>query len=153
MSDKETVIFKIHLKNNNINNNIFFKEYKYFLKSKIIELKNLIFQDLLKENKIDINKFNFIDIENITEKIYKNYGKLYFDKGILPITYDNYKISEFTNKDIIFDFVVIPINIKKNNDPIKTSGILKKIINEENNNNEFIYDVDDFPTLGSSKKK
>jgi hypothetical protein len=151
MCEKDNVIFKTFIKQNN--NNILFKEYTISLKFKIIDIKNLIIKNLIDNNLFDNNKFNYVDLENITDKIYKDFGKLYFDKGILPMTYDNYILSDFTGDNRIFEFIIIPTNIKQNIQVNKPSGILKKVINEEKKkNNEFTLDTDDFPPLGTSSK-
>ena len=146
--DKNNVLFKIY----NINNNtkILLKDYNFDLKVKIIDIKNIILKELFN------NEYNSLDLENINERVYKDFGKLFFDKGLLPSIIDNYKLGDFTNGDRIFEFVVYPKNIdviKKN--IVKkdsNSGVLKKIIMEERSNKEFaIYD-DDFPPLTPIKK-
>lgn len=153
MCEKNNIVFKTFIKQNN--NNLFFKEYNLSLNLKIIDIKNLIIQNLIDNKLFDNNKSNYIDLENITNKIYKDFGKLYFDKGILPMTYDNYILSDFTSDNRIFEFIIIPTNIKQNINiqSNKPSGILKKVINEEKNkNNDFTLDTDDFPPLGMSNK-
>ena len=142
----DNVIFKIYIRNENneINSD---KEYIFNLNDKIIDIKNRI----LKES-FD-NKFNALDMENITEKVYKDFGKLFFDKGLLPVTVDKYKLGEFTIGNRAFSFLVIPKNVEmkaniKSNDS-KELGFLKKMIKEDmkkSNNNQFIYDID-FPPL------
>jgi hypothetical protein len=86
-------------------------------------------------------------LENVTERIYKDFGKLFFDKGILPSTIDNYKLEEFTNDNRTFSFIALPKNIEINQKPKEDSGFLKKIVKKQLKNNQlFIYD-DDFPPL------
>ena len=46
-----------------------------------------------------------MNITNITEKIYKDYGLLFFDKGLLPETLDNYTLNKFTIEDAIKELV------------------------------------------------
>ena len=141
--------------NNSINISIFllensnkslFKEYIFKLDKKIIDLKNTILEDLKKSDK-NMNDNNYIDLDNITNKVYKDFGKLFFSNGILPFTFDNYKLSEFTIDNRTFHFIAIP----KKNDNImqntKQSGVLKKAIKEQFSNN-FVFDNDDFPPLG-----
>ena len=129
------------------------KEYNVTLNQKIIDIKNII----LKESFHD--KFNYLDIENITEKVYKDFGKLFFDKGLLPNTIDNYKLSEFTNGDRTFSFIAKPKKIEilknpSNNNNVKNkgsgTGFLKNIIKEDRKNNKdvgFVLYDDEFPPL------
>lgn len=146
MSDKSIVIFKVFLNEHNQKN--FLGDFKFKLSNKIIDIRNTILQDCIDKNRIDKSKFNYIDLDNVTDRVYKDFGKLYFDKGILPMTNDNYNLSEFTNENRTFEFVALPYFIKQNNQQNKASGILKKIINEEKmNKNEFSFDTDDFPPL------
>ena len=142
----DTVLFKIYKLEN-----VFFKEYVIQLNEKIIDIKNMILNDL---NENDSSKFNKLEMNNITDRIYKDFGKLFFDKGFVPDTIDNYKLLQLTNGNRTFSFVVNGKNIinnvvqKKNNE----SYVLKRIIKEDRekrqkDNNEFYYDKDDFPPL------
>jgi hypothetical protein len=140
------VFFKIFIKNNEYET-VEHKTYEYNGTTKIIDMKKELLHDIFN------NKFNYLNLENITERVYKDYGKLFFDKGLLPETIDNYKLLEFTNEDRTFLFLALPQNvevqqIKKIN---SEDNFLKKIIKEERkkgNNNEFKYFEDDFPPLG-----
>jgi hypothetical protein len=149
--DKNNITFKIYNQNNENNKTkILLKEYIFDLKFKIIDIKNIILEELFN------NEYNSLDFENINERVYKDFGKLFFDKGLLPSTIDNYKLSDFTNGDRIFEFIAYPKNIdviKKN--IIKqesNSGVLKKIIMEERGSKEFIMYDDEFPPLTPIKK-
>jgi hypothetical protein len=145
-----TVNFKIFLKDNDTQDLVEKELYTFNLNEKIIDIKNKILINTFK------NEFNYIDFENITERVYKDYGKLFFDKGLLPATIDNYKLSEFTNENRIFSFIAIPKNIEvfpkivKN---IQTSLLPKKTIIKNNkekgkeNKKDFVFNIDDFPPL------
>jgi len=145
-----TVLFKIYRVGDN-KENIFFKEYTIELNKKIIDIKNMILDDL---NKNDMSNFNGLEMNNITERIYKDFGKLFFDKGIIPDTIDNYKLLQFTNGNRTFLFSIKAKNIINNTEKTKTNEptFLKRIIKEERikrqkENNEFCYNNDDFPPL------
>jgi hypothetical protein len=151
--DKNNVLFKIYNINNKNNNNtkILLKDYNFDLKIKIIDIKNIILKELFN------NEYNSLDLENINERVYKDFGKLFFDKGLLPSTIDNYKLGDFTNRDRIFEFIAYPKNIdviEKN--IVKkdcNSGVLKKIIMEDRGTKEFIMYDDEFPPLTPIKSK
>ena len=146
----ETVLFKIY-KLGSDKEHIFFKEYVMQLDEKIINIKNMILNDL---NESDSSNFNKLEMNNITERIYKDFGKLFFDKGTVPDTIYNYKLLQLTNGNRTFSFTINGKNIinnvvqKKNDQPY----VLKRIIKEDRekrqkDNNEFYYDADDFPPL------
>ena len=137
--ESKTVSFKIFTLND-LNENIENETFNFNLNEKIIDIKNKILKNIYD------NKFNYLDLENITEKIYKDYGKLFFDKGLLPSTIDNYKLSEFTVSNRIFSFVVYPKNIEIKKPEIKKSFITK--YSQENiGKNGFVFNEDDFPPL------
>jgi hypothetical protein len=149
-----TVNFKIFLKDDDTQDLVEKELYTFNLNEKIIDIKNKILINTFK------NEFNYIDFENITERVYKDYGKLFFDNGLLPVTIDNYKLSEFTNENRTFLFIAIPKNIEVVSKIIKNnkSPILKKYNQQKNQNSEkyndkkenknnFIFNIDDFPPL------
>jgi hypothetical protein len=138
------VTFKIYLENNNIDEPEFYKEYLFELNIKIIDIKNIIYNDLKNDKKIE-ETFNTINLSNITDRIYKDFGKLSFNLGLIPNTIDNYKLFEFTNDKRVYSFIAIPfITVIKTIN--KVSGVLKKVIMNENKN-DFCYDPNDFPVL------
>ena len=140
--EKNTVIFNIY-KINTENEKVLDNSYSFKLNEKIIDIKNKILKDTFN------NEYNYLDLENITSRTYKDYGKLFFDIGLLPSTIDNYRLSEFTNEGREFLFIGLPKNIlieKKINNDI---GVIKRIIKEERkqSSNEFVYYDDEFPPL------
>jgi hypothetical protein len=143
---KNTVLFKIFILNEN-NESIEDREYIFDLTDKIIDIKNKILKESFKNN------YNKLDMNNITDKIYKDYGKLFFDKGFLPLTIDNYKLSEFTNENRTFSFIVKGSNIQFEKKIKKDSDFIKKLIKENRKkDNEFTVYDEDFPPLISNKK-
>lgn len=141
--EKNTVIFNIY-KINNENEKVLDNSYSFNLNEKIIDIKNKILKDTFK------NEYNYLDLENITSRTYKDYGKLFFDIGLLPSTIDNYKLVEFTSEGKEFLFIGLPKNIlieKKNTN--NDTGVIKRLIKEDRKNspNEFIYYDDEFPPL------
>ena len=142
---QKTVIFNIFKKENN--KNIFIKTFYFNINQKIKEIKNIILDEIYD------NKFNYLDLENITEKIYKDFGKMFFNKGLLPESNDNFKLSEFTNEDREFSFILIAKNININLNEKKEDKKLIKNLNykdykgyKENNKNLLMND-DNFPPL------
>ena len=147
------VKFKTYIVNDN-NENIENLEYDFNLDIKIIDIKN----EILKKS-FD-GKYNYLELFNITPNIYKDFGKLFFDKGLLPDTFNNYKLSEFTISNRTFSFkkkkknienVVKKINqIEKNDNArfVKKLKYEKPEKNKSNKLNEFIFNDTNFPPLG-----
>ena len=145
-----TSTFKIYI--NEINNEtpIFFKDYTFNLNLKIIDIKTEILNEINKQI-----QYNYLNLNNITSRVYKDYGKQFFDLGLLPNTIDNYTLEQFTNTGRTFSFIATPINIelkeiKKKNDT--GNSFLKNMIKESRekekiNNNEFTFFDNDFPSL------
>jgi len=125
---------KIYIKNS-LNNEQ--KLFNFTLTEKIIDIKKKIL------NEINNGNYDYIDLENITEKIYKDYGKLFFDKGLLPLTNDNYKLGDFTiiDETRIYTFVAYPKKIDKiiQNKELKPD---QNNINNKNTNNNIYHKID-----------
>lgn len=141
--------FKTYTVNDN-NENIENLEYNFNLDIKIIDIKN----EILKKS-FD-GKYNNLELFNITPNIYKDFGKLFFDKGLLPDTFNNYKLSEFTIANRTFSFIISAKNIehvaKKINQIEKNDNahFMKKLKYEKpgkNKLNELIFNDTNFPPL------
>lgn len=76
------------------------------LNIKMIDFKNQLLSKYFPEN-------NYLEINNITERVYKDYGMLFFDKGILPNTNDNYMLNKFTIGNRTFSFLINGKTIEK----------------------------------------
>ena len=163
-----TIVLKIFKDKSNLDD---FSVYICSMTEKIIDIKNKILKDIFNSS-----EFNYLDFENISEKVYKDYGKLFFDKGILPRTIDNYSLQNFTIENRDFSFLCIPTNIcgvfRKLHQPsvspvaphpeqalLGANEKLKLIRNNysdsrknpnktlQKNENKFIFNEDDFPPL------
>lgn len=147
--------------------NIKEKAFIFTKTDKIIDIKKKIL-DYYNKNNENNEKYNYIELENITTKIYKDYGKLFFDKGILPSSNDNYKLENFTIVDDnrIYTFNAVLKNIEQKNKELEkeseninnsNNNKYKKNINKydnkynENRNTlkkeEFVFREEDFPPL------
>lgn len=124
------------------NENIENLEYNFKLDIKIIDMK----KEILKKS-FD-NKYNYLELFNITESIYKDFGKLFFDKGLLPNTLDNYKLSEFTNADRVFSFIITGKNIEHKDKKINENEKKKEsYFIGKTKKNVLIFDDENFPPL------
>lgn len=117
-----SVEFKIYKKENE--SNTYLKTYVFELNKKIIDIKNTIINDFFK------GQYNYIELTNITERVYKDYGLLFFDKGLIPSINDNYILEKFTIPNRTFSFVVEAMNKEQHSNSNK-----RKLTVETNNNN------------------
>jgi hypothetical protein len=60
---------------------------------KIIELKKYIIKKYTEDD------CKYIDLENINEKVVKNFGKMYLERGNIPRIFDNFNLSKFMMDD------------------------------------------------------
>lgn len=114
------------------------------LNIKIIDFKNQLLSKYFPEN-------NYLEINNITERVYKDYGMLFFDKGILPETNDNYLLSKFTIPNRTFSFLIHGKNIeKKISNQVQNKQYIsfnKYKPKDPNEPEPFILKEEDFPPL------
>ena len=148
------IYFNLYLNENNENTlkttiNIDLDEKIYDLRQKIL---NLLFKE---------TNYNYVKLNNITNRVYKDYGLLFFDKGLLPDTVDNFTVGKFTIEERTFDFLVEGCNkeetFKSNINNNISSGRGKGVYNPNKRFNpqyeekveKYVYNEDDFPSLGS----
>ena len=168
-----SIVLKIFKDKSNLDD---FRVYICSMTEKIIDIKNKILKDIFNSNEIVSSfrkssgsaseqallapaEYNYLDFENISEKVYKDYGKLFFDKGLLPRSIDNYSLQDFTVEGRDFSFLYIPTNICEKpklihnnyNDLHKKTRIEStyKTSNKtlKKNENKFVFNEDDFPLL------
>lgn len=128
------------------------------LTTKIIDIKKEIFNDFPKTG------FNYVDLEYVSERIYKEIGKYSFNYGIFPRTMDNTRLSNYTDGNKTFHFFIhydnneVVLN-NENNRKINLSfikkededdGVKQPIQQETNLFDSNNYDKN-FPPLGKMK--
>jgi hypothetical protein len=96
----------INIYKTNENENILLETIEQKLSIKMIDFKNDLLKKYFPEN-------NYLEIYNNTEKIYKDYGLLFFDKGLIPDINDNYLLSKFTIPIRTNTFVIKGVNVEK----------------------------------------
>ena len=110
------------------------KEYSLPLETSLYSIKELIKKDF------NIN-YNF-NLVNNSEKIYRNFGKMFMAKGKIQQSYDNRLLSNFLNDNQSIEIGIIEF------EPDEKFSQLDNIIKNINNkSNEFVYDINDFPPL------
>jgi len=122
------------------------KKYDLNKNDKIIDLKNKILTDLFQ------NQYTNIDLYNVNERVYKDFGKLFFDKGLLPSTINKYSIESFTSENRTYVFKAVANNDidLNNNNKISEEPIHKNFKYTQDKKVEFnldINNVNEFPPL------
>lgn len=119
---------------------------------KIIELKKYIIKQHVNED------CKYIDLENINEKIIKNFGKMYLERGNIPRMFDNFNLSKFMMDDeemnlkinVINDYEYREGNIQNNLNK-ENKEVIKKMYVPPSKRGEipkdFNYFEEDFPPL------
>jgi len=113
------------------------------LNVKLIDFKNQLLKKYFPEN-------NYLEITNINERVYKDYGLLFFELGLLPSTNDNYLLSKFTIPNRTFSFLIHGINEEKKVFKQPTRINFNKYSNQKNEVPQqvgYVYKEEDFPPL------
>ena len=113
------------------------------LNVKLIDFKNQLLKKYFPEN-------NYLEITNINERVYKDYGLLFFELGLLPSTNDNYLLSKFTIPNRTFSFLIHGINEEKKVFKQPTRLNFNKYSNQKNDVHQqkgYVYKEEDFPPL------
>lgn len=131
-------------------------EQEYVLKiensKRIIDLKRFIIKKYY-----DDNEEIYIDLENINEKVKKNFGKMYLDKGMIPRIFDNYELSKFLDDEDKLNVKIVVIkDIKKEDENKRYIESEKRVYMPPSKRmwgfkedvKKFVYNDDDFPKLG-----
>ena len=113
-----------------------------------LNIKMIDFKEKLQKKYFPDN--NYLEIHNINERVYKDYGMLFFDKGLLPDTNDNYMLNKFTIPNRTFSFLINGKNVEKKIIP-KPKRINFNKYNTPTNNDQkeevFVFKEEDFPPL------
>tara|TARA_B110000483_G_scaffold95495_1_gene117372 strand:+ start:10037 stop:10456 length:420 start_codon:yes stop_codon:yes gene_type:complete len=99
-----SITTKIYIKKNN--EECLVETFEQDLNVKITDFKNQLLKKYFPEN-------NYLQLTNINERVYKDYGLLFFELGLLPSTNDNYLLSKFTIPNRTFSFLIQGINEEK----------------------------------------
>ena len=136
---------KINIYKLNKNQECLIETIEQDLNVKMIDFKNQLLSKYFPDN-------NYLEINNITERVYKDYGMLFFDKGILPNTNDNYMLNKFTIGNRTFSFLINGKTVEKKNnknDEKKTpfTNFNKYKPKNQEKPESFILKDEDFPPL------
>ncbi len=77
----------------------------YTMLYRIIDIKKEIIQDFFDKKK------DYLDIVNISPRVFKDFGKVHMSLGDVPRTFDFYSLSDISNPDRTFEFLVVPVSL------------------------------------------
>lgn len=136
-----SITINLYLKKNN--ENCLVETFNQDLNVKMIDFKNKLLKKYFPEN-------NYLEITNINDRVYKDYGLLFFELGLLPGTNDNYLLSKFTTPNRTFSFLIHGINEEKKVFKQPTRINFNKYSNQKNEETQqagYVYKEEDFPPL------
>jgi hypothetical protein len=107
------------------------KEYTVPFDSKLSDIKELI--------KKDFNIEYPFDLDNISSRIYRNFGKMFLKNGVIQASYDGHILSNFLNEGQIIELTIQKIEESK-------LDVLMIKVNKPVSNG-FVLNMDDFPPL------
>lgn len=152
-----SVLFIIYLNKKDDAKDATSKKYIFDLSLTILDIKKKIIADLPKEG------YNYIDLEYVSERVYKEIGKYSFENGILPRTMDILKLEQFTNGAKTYHFCIHYDNYEEKpevNNLNLTSRVFKRsntyFVNSLNSSKDINSSVENyeksFPSLLFNKK-
>ena len=80
------------------------EKFNFDVNTLIIDIRDEMMWKIYRDEK-EHNEY-YLEIENITPKIYKDFGKLFFNSGLLPKTIDNFPLSKFVAEERTYEFLV-----------------------------------------------
>ena len=72
----------------------------YTMNTKILDIKNDIVADFFDKSK------DYLDLVNISPRVFKDFGKVHMSLGNVPRTFDYYTLMDISNPDRTFEFLV-----------------------------------------------
>ncbi len=92
------------------------EEFSFPLEMMIYDMKDdIMWKMYCGDRALQLEGKFYLEIENITGRVYKDFGKLFFDKGLLPKTIDNFPIKKMSSANREYIFMVYKVD----REPIK----------------------------------
>ena len=129
-----SICIEVYKKENDERDISTFTSFTFPLDMRVIDMRDEIMwkmYDSCKERKEHDDYY--LEIENITDRLYKDFGKLFFDFGLLPKTIDNYPLSKMTSDGKVFQFQVYRMKKSELKDYVSLKRIWEMTEEEKNN--------------------
>jgi hypothetical protein len=129
-----SVQFEIYKVENGEVDEYSFNEFSFDLNMRIIDIRDEImwkmYDSLSERNEQDEY---YLEMINVTSRLYKDFGKLFFNFGIQPKTIDNYPLSKMTNEGRTFIFHVYRVKKSELKDYVSLKRIWEMTDEEKSN--------------------
>lgn len=89
-----------------------FEEFEFPFEMRVYDIRSEIMWRLFVGDRQIQNEKYYLEMVNITPKIYKDFGKQFFDMGHLPKSIDNAPLSKFSSFERTFEFIVYRVERK-----------------------------------------
>jgi hypothetical protein len=115
MSNSETVYFDIYLKTGDeglggVRDETTYKRFEFPLTMRVIDIRDEIMWKMYDGcEEREQQDLYYLEMENHTPKLYKEFGKLFFNFGLIPKTQDNYPLSRITSDGKTYIFEVYKV--------------------------------------------
>ena len=117
---KMSVFIEVYKKENGEKDITTYKTFTFSLDMRVIDMRDEIMWKMFDGNKErQEHDEYYLEIENITDRLHKDFGKLFFDFGLLPKTIDNYPLSKMTSDGKTFQFQVYRMKKSELRDYVK----------------------------------
>lgn len=103
-----------------------FEEFEFPFQMRIYDIRSEIMWRLYVGDRQIQNEKYYLEMVNIGSKVYKDFGKQFFDLGLQPKTIDNSPLSKFTAEERTFEFMVYRVEKKDLTDYIPVKELTVK---------------------------
>jgi hypothetical protein len=127
-----SIYIEVYKKENDEKDLSTYTTFTFSLDMRVIDMRDEIMwkmYDSCKERK-EHDEY-YLEIENITDRLYKDFGKLFFDFGLLAKTIDNYPLSKMTSDGRVFQFQVYRMKKSELRDYVKVKRIYELTAEEK----------------------
>lgn len=104
---EQKVSFEVYLKENDQIISESIERISFDLSMRVIDMRDeMMWKMYNSTEERESHDQYYLEIENISSNLVKEFGKLFFNKGLLPKTMDNYPLSRITSAGSSFIFAV-----------------------------------------------
>ncbi len=87
------------------------QEFTFPLEKMIYDVRDDIMWGMYCEDRgLQLQGQFYLEMENITDRVFKDFGKLFFDKGLLPKTIDNFPLKKMSGAGREYVFMVYKVD-------------------------------------------
>lgn len=131
------VSFEVYLKEKNEIQHHTMERMSFDLSMRVIDMRDEMMWKMYNstEERAEHDQY-YLEIENISPNLVKEFGKLFFNKGLLPKTLDNYPLTRITSGGTHFIFAVYRVKKSELTDYLPVKRLYEMSEEEKNGLNE-----------------